>query len=588
MSGHRNDSSTKHLPSLRHRTSNINVEAAFDEPDMTPPASTKLKGVSSSLDSIRISPRTPTAMRTVRGSTDGFMGETEEVELSLLDEQERARAGQHLNNGEALGHFDASKKKTLSNRDKKAMVLLIILYLIQGVPLGLALGSVPFLLKDHLSYSQLGLFALTNYPYSLKLLWSPIVDSTFIPSIGRRKSWIIPMQIIIGTLMFYISLNVEKLLDHPADNLYEITFVFTSLVFFSATQDIAVDGWALTLLSEENLSYASTCQTIGLNTGYFASFTVFLALNSEAFAEKWGIPQLTLGPYLRFCSLLCFGVTLWLIFFEKEGKESLDDSDMTVNEAYKTIWNICKLKNVQGLVMMLFFAKIGWAAADAVTQLKMIEKGLGREDLAIVVLIDFPFQILGGWLAAKWSIGDRPLRPWIWAFWPRMGFALLATLTVYWFPSRISYGFFVYLVVQTVLQSFAATIQFVGISAFHTRISDPLIGGTYMTLLNTFANLGGTWPKYFVLKGVDYFSIATCQVGNPNSELVVKASECVSEHGKSICADIGGACVTERDGYYIVSAICMMFGVVFLVGYIIPMARKLQALPMQRWRISPE
>jgi len=42
-------------------------------------------------------------------------------------------------------------------------------------------------------------------------------------------------------------------------------------------------GWALTLLSEENLSYASTCQTIGLNTGYFASFTVFLALNSEAF-----------------------------------------------------------------------------------------------------------------------------------------------------------------------------------------------------------------------------------------------------------------------------------------------------------------
>lgn len=48
--------------------------------------------------------------------------------------------------------------------------------------------------------------------------------------------------------------------------------------------DVAVDGWALTLLSPENLGYASTCQTIGLNTGYFASFTVFLALNSEEFA----------------------------------------------------------------------------------------------------------------------------------------------------------------------------------------------------------------------------------------------------------------------------------------------------------------
>lgn len=43
-------------------------------------------------------------------------------------------------------------------------------------------------------------------------------------------------------------------------------------------------GWALTLLSEENLSFASTAQTIGLNSGYFLSFTVFLALNSHEFA----------------------------------------------------------------------------------------------------------------------------------------------------------------------------------------------------------------------------------------------------------------------------------------------------------------
>jgi MFS transporter, PAT family, solute carrier family 33 (acetyl-CoA transportor), member 1 len=55
-------------------------------------------------------------------------------------------------------------------------------------------------------------FALSGYPYSLKLLWSPIVDSKFIPSVGRRKSWIVPMQLIIAVLMFYISLNVDALL----------------------------------------------------------------------------------------------------------------------------------------------------------------------------------------------------------------------------------------------------------------------------------------------------------------------------------------------------------------------------------------
>ena len=49
-------------------------------------------------------------------------------------------------------------------------------------------------------------------------------------------------------------------------------------------------GWALTLLSKENLSYASTAQTIGLNTGYFLSFTVFLAFNSVEF--RYGLPSL--------------------------------------------------------------------------------------------------------------------------------------------------------------------------------------------------------------------------------------------------------------------------------------------------------
>jgi Acetyl-coenzyme A transporter 1 len=130
-----------------------------------------------------------------------------------------------------------------------------------------------------------------------------------------------------------------------------MTFALTLQNFPSV--DIAVDGksilkplsfsmlknvgWSLTLLSRENLSYASTCQTVGLNTGWLMSFTVFLALNSEEFrytssstdcicgllkvaqySAKWGTPVLTLGTYLRFWSIVCFGVTMWLILVQKE------------------------------------------------------------------------------------------------------------------------------------------------------------------------------------------------------------------------------------------------------------------------------
>jgi hypothetical protein len=86
------------------------------------------------------------------------------------------------------------------------------------IPLSLTtaatLGSIPFILREHLSYSQLATFALSAYPYSLKLIWSPIVDAVYFPSVGRRKSWIIPMQTIIGSLMLWMSFTVQELMDN--------------------------------------------------------------------------------------------------------------------------------------------------------------------------------------------------------------------------------------------------------------------------------------------------------------------------------------------------------------------------------------
>jgi hypothetical protein len=84
---------------------------------------------------------------------------------------------------------------------------------LQGIPLGLTFGTLPFLLKPHLSYSQLAIFALSTWPYSLKLLWSPIVDAWFVPKWGRRKSWIVPVQSIVGIGLWVIGGRVEEWLN---------------------------------------------------------------------------------------------------------------------------------------------------------------------------------------------------------------------------------------------------------------------------------------------------------------------------------------------------------------------------------------
>lgn len=131
----------------------------------------------------------------------------------------------------------------LTLRDEMGnLLLLVTLYMMQGVPLGLTMGSMyvfclwtllpffstcsccsssstyvcttcdaasltpnrppsPFLLQSNASYTQIGLFSLAAYPYSFKLLWSPLVDSVYSAAIGRRKSWIVPVQALSAVLM---------------------------------------------------------------------------------------------------------------------------------------------------------------------------------------------------------------------------------------------------------------------------------------------------------------------------------------------------------------------------------------------------
>lgn len=137
--------------------------------------------------------------------------------------------------------------------DRGSIALLTFLYVLQGIPLGLA-GSIPYLLQSrNVNYKDQAVFSFNFWPFSVKLLWAPIVDAAYSNWMGRRKSWLVPVQYLIGVFMFVLSAFIPYLMgeDEKSEgvNVYAITGVFFMLNFLAATQDIAVDGWALTMLS---------------------------------------------------------------------------------------------------------------------------------------------------------------------------------------------------------------------------------------------------------------------------------------------------------------------------------------------------
>ena len=114
---------------------------------------------------------------------------------------------------EPLHTGPAASWSKLSRADQANTVLLVALYTLQGVPLGLGFGTLPFILRAHMSYSALGTFALCTFPFSLKLLWSPLVDSRFWHVFGRRKSWIVPSQVCLAAALLFASLLVDETIE---------------------------------------------------------------------------------------------------------------------------------------------------------------------------------------------------------------------------------------------------------------------------------------------------------------------------------------------------------------------------------------
>ncbi len=208
--------------------------------------------------------------------------------------------------------------------------------------------------------------------------------------------------------------------------------------WFDTDNDTA--GWALTLLSPSNLSYASTAQTVGLTAGQFLSYTVFLALSSKDFANKYfrspsahlDVGLLTLDSYLTFWGWAYIAVTLGLAVLKKEDRTKERDSILDV---YKTMGGILTLRNIQIFIVIHLIAKIGFQANDAVTNLKLLDKGFSKEDLALTVLIDFPFEISLGYYAGKWSEQYKPIVVWCWAFVGRLIAAVFAQGVVMAFPA---------------------------------------------------------------------------------------------------------------------------------------------------------
>lgn len=144
----------------------------------------------------------------------------------------------------------------------RRFAILGALYFVQGLPFGFQTTALPvYLRSEGVSLSGVGFASALSLPWMLKALWAPAVDRYSSRRWGRRRSWILPMQLgLFLACVLAAQVSAE-------DALTSLLVLVASMNLFAATMDIAVDGLAIDLLEEHELGHGNIAQVAGYKVG---------------------------------------------------------------------------------------------------------------------------------------------------------------------------------------------------------------------------------------------------------------------------------------------------------------------------------
>jgi MFS transporter, PAT family, beta-lactamase induction signal transducer AmpG len=169
-----------------------------------------------------------------------------------------------------------------------------------GLPLGVVLLAIPDWLRSvGVDIKLVGLFGLTQAPWSFKMLWSPLMDRYVPPFLGRRRGWAAIAQVAL----LLLTLGLAGVGQHP-DAPWVVAALALAIAVASATQDIAIDAYAVEVLRPDEQGVA-----VGARTAIYRAAMFVAGGLSISLAGRWGWPAVNVMLALLYLPMLV--VTWW-------------------------------------------------------------------------------------------------------------------------------------------------------------------------------------------------------------------------------------------------------------------------------------
>ena len=399
------------------------------------------------------------------------------------------------------------------------MAKILLLGFISGFP-WLLIGSMLslWLKEEGLSRSSIGLFGLVGGVYAINALWAPLIDGVRIPflsaTIGKRRAWILLMQLIIAAAMLCLAL-----LPTAAESLWWVAVFILIIAAASATQDIAIDALRIELIRRdepEKVGPGAAMATSGWWLGFGGGKAV--ALPFVAFLQNAGVANAWQAGYLSLI-MVVGGCAALLLYFIKESPFVAQSSAAADNILLRAA-NIY-IKPISGfisqhtlklallLLIFIFFFKIGEAflgrmsivfykeAGFSISEIGLLSGGLGTITVCIFAVLGsavnaryglYKGMLIGGVAMASTNL----LFAWL-AYFPSP--ALFAfTVVADQFTTAVSTVAFVAFLSQLCVRQYAAT-QYAALASLGNLSRTTLAAGSGFLV----DGLGGNWQLFFII-----------------------------------------------------------------------------------------
>lgn len=267
-------------------------------------------------------------------------------------------------------HTAGGSSRAPGPRPWAQLAVLFALYFVQGLPFGFQAGALPVYLREAgVSLTAIGLAGALALPWTGKILWAPLVDRWWWPRLGRRRSWILPMQLALAAACGAAAFT------HPEERLIPLLGLVLCMNLFTATMDIAVDGLAVDVLHARDLGYGNIAQVVGYKLGMLTSGGLLLAL-SEPLGWR--------GMFALMAGLVLAGFVIAALW-ARDPARGRDPVPGTVRQVIGLAARALRAPGVGWLLFFIATYKLGESMADVLFKPFLVDAGFDRGQIGVWV-----------------------------------------------------------------------------------------------------------------------------------------------------------------------------------------------------------